>query len=149
MRKFEFSLEKVLDFRANKEEDLKIQLASVQAKRQAEEHALEQYRQELAQQMKEAPTGNIDLGQWWHRWAYLERLEDVEEHQQTRVVEAQRVEKDCQQQVVNAMQDRKVLEELKAREVSAHIEATARQEQAAMDDLAITAFVHKQRNHHE
>ncbi|MHB1125894.1 MAG: flagellar export protein FliJ [Bacillota bacterium] len=149
MRKFAFSLEKVLDYRASKEEQLKIQLTAVQAERQTEEHVLEQCRLELVQQTQEAPSGSINLSRWLHRWTYLERLEEARTRQQARVEEAQRVEKNCQRGVVAAMQERKVLEELKAREVKAHMAESSRQEQATMDEVAVTAFARKQDKHYD
>lgn len=139
-----FRLEPVLNYRANREDMLKLDLAKLQAEELAARAFLDELRAEsdrtLADTAAMLGAGKIDLAAVEQGFVYAEvvaaaigaQLGIVQEAAER--VEAKRAE------VVEAMQQRKVLEKLKQRHDRAYDEWATRVEQALIDDMVAVRY---------
>jgi flagellar FliJ protein len=139
-----FRLQSVLNFRANREEMLHMELGKLQADELAARTLLDEFRAEsertLADTAERLGAGKVDVSAVEQGFIYAEAVNvaiGVQlgiTHEIGTQVEAKRAE------VVTAMQDRKVLEKLKQRHERAYDQWATRVEQALIDDMTTVRY---------
>jgi flagellar FliJ protein len=139
-----FRLQPVLNVRANKEEMLRLELGRLQAEELAARTFLEELRTESDRGLYETAQllggGKVDLAAVEQGFVYAEAVTAAIGvqmgivHQVEAKVEAKRAE------VVQAIQDRKVLEKLKQRHERAYDEWATRVEQTLIDDMVTVRY---------
>ncbi len=147
MKAFVFSLQKSLDARAAREEAAELAFGKAQrGLREAEkewrrlQHSVQRHAATSAQAGDRVTPSDLSL------WAL--RMEDLRERldAQGRLrTERERAVEIVREQLMQAMRDRKVMEQLKARELRRWMTETRRLERRHMDEIASTAFVRRRR----
>jgi flagellar protein FliJ len=139
-----FRLQPVLNFRVNREEMLHMELGKLQAEELAARTLLEEFRAESERTLADTAAllgaGKVDLAAVEQGFVYAEAVNGAIgvqlgiAHEAGAKVETKRAE------VVEAMQERKVLEKLKQRHERAYDEWATRVEQALIDDMVTVRY---------
>ncbi|KYH32665.1 flagellar export protein FliJ [Neomoorella mulderi] len=135
---FRFSLEKVHSYKASLEEQLKLQLAAARRHQEEEEIRLHHYRQLRAS--CPAIQGALAADDLLREATWLEALDSRIAGQQEKVARARLVVREKCDQVQVAMQERKVLDRLRDRQLAIYQYNLARQEQKEIDEAAGSRF---------
>src|SRR5581483_519378 len=134
-----FRLQAVLRYRANREELLQLDLARAQAEEAQARSLLDQFRQERQRSLLDTARlltgGRVDVAAVQQGFAYLGAVQAAIGHQGSVVEKAAERTEARRQDVIQAMQERKVLEKLKQRHDRAYDEWATRAEQALVDDM--------------
>lgn len=133
MEKFQFSLEKVLTYRQQLEQEAKLEFAAVQRQVNEREAKLDQIAKERAQ-MLTVPEQALGRMQVQHR--YLAQLEQVSSELKLEVDQLQGKLDQALDGYVKAQQQRKVIEKLRAKKEAEYQQAFRQAEQKQLDDLA-------------
>lgn len=133
MEKFQFSLEKVLTYRQQLEQEAKLEFAAVQRQVNEREAKLDQIAKERAQ-MLTAPEQTLGRMQVQHR--YLAQLEQVSSELKLEVDQLQGKLDQALDGYVKAQQQRKVIEKLRAKKEAEYQQELRQAEQKQLDDLA-------------
>ena len=118
MKKFRFNLETVLDYRQQKEEQELQKLAKANRTYALVQNHLTKLQERLIQEQEATEQrltqgANLNLLEAWQRVLYIENLQQSVAEQKQRLQQAQREVKRCQERVIKAHQETKVLENLK------------------------------------
>lgn len=134
MARFQFSLEKVRSYRASLEKQLKIQLAESRRRQDEAEANLARYREMRAG----CPVirGAVAVEDLLREATYIEALDGRIAGQQAEVARAKQVVAERRDQVQEAMQERKVLDRLRERQLQAYRYVVTREEQKQIDETA-------------
>lgn len=140
MKKFKFRFQAVEDVK-RREEDLKRErLAEAHRTLQDQETALaglHSLRDACQRQIVEQTTaGRLNAAEIALSHLYLQKVTEDIQRQRTQVARTQQEVETRRQILLQAAQERKMLENLKARDHAAHRYEEARQEQARMDEIA-------------
>ncbi len=142
MRRFEFSLQKVLDYRQRREEQAIRAFAEAQAQlmhEQAVLHKLLIEREECLRRSHRRQHLAVDLLDV--EQTYLSALEERIELQRERVAEAERVVEEKREALIEAQRERKALERLREKHYEQWRQEMLRAEQKVLDDLATVRAV--------
>jgi flagellar FliJ protein len=137
MRRFEFSLQKVLDYRRRREEQAIRAFAQAQAQllhEQAVLHRLLVEREECLRRSHRRQRLTMELLDV--EQTYLTTLERRIEAQRERVAEVEKVLEERRQALIEARRERKALERLREKHYEQWRQETLRTEQKALDELA-------------
>lgn len=133
MRKFEFRLAKVREFRHAVEEQRKTELQEVQMRIMEAEMEVTRLEQETARTRTEAASSLQDL---LHRDALLNRLADDIASQLSVIAIIRRDEEEARQIWIEARKEAKALDQLHEVAKQEYEAAANREEQAALDEWA-------------
>lgn len=133
MEKFQFSLEKVLTYRQQLEQEAKLEFAAVQRQVNEREAKLDQIAKERAQMLTVAEQ---TLGRMQVQHRYLAQLEQVSSELKLEVDQLQGKLDQALDGYVKAQQQRKVIEKLRAKKEAEYQQAFRQAEQKQLDDLA-------------
>ncbi|MCS6831648.1 MAG: flagellar export protein FliJ [Armatimonadota bacterium] len=142
MRRFEFSLQKVLDYRQRVEEQAIRAFAEAQAhliRERAMLHQLLIEREEClrrSQRRQQLAIELLDIEQ-----TYLSALEGRIEAQRERVAQAEKVLQKKREALIEAQRERKVLERLREKHYEQWRQEMLHSEQKSLDDLATVRAV--------
>lgn len=142
MRRFEFSLQKVLDYRQRREEQAIRAFAEAQVQlmhEQAVLHHLLIEREECLRRSHRRQRLTVDLLDV--EQTYLSALEKRIEVQRERVAEAEKVLEEKREALIEAQRERKALERLREKHYEQWRQQLLRAEQKALDDLATVRAV--------
>jgi len=137
MRRFVFSLQKVLEYRQRLEEQAIRAFAEAQAQlmhEQAVLHKLLIEREECLRRSHRRQHLSVEL--LAVEQTYLSALEDRIEQQRQRVAEAEKVLEEKRQALIEAQRERKTLERLREKQYEEWRQEWLRTEQKALDELA-------------
>ncbi len=137
MRRFVFSLQKVLEYRQRLEEQAIRAFAEAQAQlthEQAVLHKLLIEREECLRRSHRRQHLSVEL--LAVEQTYLSALEERIEQQRQRVAEAEKVLEEKRQALIEAQRERKTLERLREKQYEEWRQEWLRTEQKALDDLA-------------
>ncbi|KKM12339.1 hypothetical protein SY88_04100 [Clostridiales bacterium PH28_bin88] len=146
MHRFRFPLESVLQYRVALEEQNKQKLHAARDSLRRQQESLSEYREELQWRQQAHTEGKVELAKALLQATYLEALEETIHRQAGVVADAGKEVSRRQGEVVEAMRDRQVLENLKDRRRSEYDYAAGREEQRVLDDIGGAAFVRRQKN---
>lgn len=151
MKRFRFSLEKVLQVREIREETARIEWAQAveeaDAARQrlaAVESTLEAARRQLTALAEE--PGGIDPVQWRSQSLYAEALREMRNGAREDVRRAEEEADAARERLVEASRARKVMEALREQEWRRHQMELARMETALLDEVGITRYRRRKAN---
>jgi len=137
MRRFVFSLQKVLEYRQRLEEQAIRAFAEAQAQlmhEQAVLHKLLIEREECLRRSNRRQHLSVEL--LAVEQTYLSALEERIEQQRQRVAEAEKVLEEKRQALIEAQRERKTLERLREKQYEEWRQEWLRTEQKALDELA-------------
>ncbi len=141
-RRFIFSLEKVLDYRAQLEEQARLQLAVAQRAYQEQVARVSGLREALARHERSlnADDGPLSAADIWLWRNYKERLfQDLAKAEATMLDCAKELNK-CRREAIVRSKDRKLLEKLKTRQAIRHAEEHKLAEQKEHDEMATLRY---------
>lgn len=140
MKRYVFSLEKVLAYRRLREEQQWRQLAQAYRRRRQNEDILAACRQEMAREQNGKTVGSLDLEEWCHREACLQALAERIRRQQEKLALLALEVKELEQRALQASQEREMLDRLKSRQMAAAQYEEGRREQRTIDELAVARY---------
>lgn len=143
MKRYRFSLEKVLAYRRLREEEELRRLASAYRRRQQAQALLAAYREDLVRE-QEVAAGALELEEWQHREAYLQAAFDRVKKQEGAVASLEVEVRRLEAQATRAAQEREALERLKERQQALFWYEEGRREQREMDELTLVRFGRKE-----
>jgi len=133
---FHFSLQRVLDYRVQLEDQAKVRFARAQAEYFAAERRLEALHLQLAEQEKRLYEGNPD---WMERWLiehYVRGLRDDIARTARLAHELARVVEEARLELMDKAKDRKVLDKFRERQATRHAYEERLQEQRIYDEAS-------------
>ena len=133
MEKFQFSLEKVLTYRQQLEQEAKLEFAAVQRQVNEREAKLDQIAKERAQMLT---VSEQTLGRMQVQHRYLAQLEQVSSELKLEVDQLQGKLDQALDGYVKAQQQRKVIEKLRTKKEAEYQQELRQAEQKQLDDLA-------------
>ena len=140
-RPFRFSLQKVLEYRSQLEDQAKLELARAERALAEQtalvrrlEHALDAHLEDASR------TAPASAAQMWLNRNYAKRL--AEDLDQARVVRGrlEQAVRECRAEVVEKAKERKLLEKLKEKQAERHARDEEHKEQAQFDEMATLRY---------
>lgn len=147
MARFDFKLQRVLEYKGYKEDQIKIELSQANQLYSQEEGILWDMEEKIddclmrlqhEQIAKLNQTISIDELIWYHN--YLSGLKQLIARQKKRLEELLAKIEEIRQRLIKASQEKRVLERLKEKKWLEFKEEIVRQEQSFLDEVAITEF---------
>jgi flagellar FliJ protein len=143
---FTFKLQTVLDHRQFVEDNLKKEHAEIRQQAMAEQQKLESLeRKEMetraSLKLEQAQGLSSDRVVAYH--AYLNRLTDLSRSQKTVIREIKKQESKKQDELLEAMKKRQILEKLKDQEHERFNQTLLKKEMTFIDEIAVNQFVRK------
>ncbi len=143
MNGFNFKLQKVLDLRERKEQETARDL--IEARRRVDDaerarQTLESVREQRREELAQAHGCGRPVGQLWTATLLMERLQNAIEAADANVVRAHRDMLECETAFTSAVMERRVLSELRRRQMDAWKNECSAADRREMDDIAITRF---------
>lgn len=139
-KKFSFKLEKVLDYRAQLEDQAKAALAAAQASHDAQKAKVDGLKHQLARHMENEEKSRKTTNDMWLWRQFKTALEqDIEREK----VELSRLELNLhqrRQEVVDRSRDKKLLEKLKQTQAKKHHEEQSAREEKENDEMATIRY---------
>lgn len=141
MPPFRFSLEQVLKYRAQLEDQAKVELARVEAERRREQERAESLEKMVEQQEQALAALRVDqMAERWLIDTYLKGLRADLAQARQRVINWDAVVKAARQLVLERSKDKKVLEKLKSTQAENHAKDEKYREQKEFDETASIRF---------
>jgi len=147
MKKFSFRLETLLQHRHHLEEKERTKFSAIRNELMAEMKRVQALRTEQARTLAglaQRKSGNCDLREIiWH-YRFLDRIALELERAAKRIAEVEGRLEAQKQVMIEAMRDKKVLENLRSKRKKEYLTVLERTEQKAVDDVVVTRYAHKQ-----
>ena len=142
MAPFHFSLEQVLRYRQQLEEQAMLALAQANAARDKRLRDRDEYIATLAaQRAKLADAAAMTAEERWLTTGYITGLtQDLEQAKIDLIALEEEVDR-CRQHLIQRSQDKKLLEKLKTRQATRHAQTEMQREQKSYDDIATIRFI--------
>ena len=144
MKKYNFKLEKVLDYRKDKEKIVKQELANVEKKLQEEEERMRYFKtefQETALNARKEKEEVLNLEGLIMLNNYLSYLDRQIQRQRNVVYQCLEEVSEWKGKAKKAMQDRKALEILKDKGYQGYVEEMKAQERIFNDELGLRGYI--------
>ncbi|EDP69244.1 hypothetical protein CAT7_09390 [Carnobacterium sp. AT7] len=139
MTKYQFSMEKVLDWRSDTEEEKKKNLVQVQQSKQQQETILRRLIDENIKIKNDSlSTNRIDVLR--RQNLYKDMIDEKIIHQKNVVNKAEKEVEVARIELMEAHKDRKVMEKLKEKEYTLTMEQEKQEEQKQLDEMATLSF---------
>jgi len=144
MPALKFKLQSVLDYREQIVDLRQGELVELEQKLQAEQLVLAALREriaDLADDIRESQeAGNLNCTELNYKLAYMEQLEEREEAQVARVQECRRLREAKRLELMQAAQDKQVLEKLKDRHLEEQRAEELYRENQMLDEISVVRF---------
>ncbi len=142
MAPFHFSLEQVLRYRQQLEEQAMLALAEARAARDKRRRERDECVAALAEQrVKLASAATLPAEERWLITGYIAGLtQDLEQARIDLIVLEEEMDR-CRQALTQRSQDKKLLEKLKDRQAKRHAQTETYRDQKSYDDIATIRFV--------
>lgn len=139
MANYKFSMEKVLDWRSDTEEEKKKNLVHVQQNKQQQETILQRLiRENIKIKNDSLTTTRIDVLR--RQNLYKDMIDEKIIHQKNVVTKAEKEVETARIELMEAHKDRKVMEKLKEKEYTFTLEQEKHEEQKQLDEMATLSF---------
>ena len=136
---YKFSMEKVLDWRSDTEEEKKKNLVQVQQHKDQQENILQRLiRENIKIKNDSLSTSRIDVLR--RQNLYKNMIDEKIIHQKNIVNKAEKEVETARIELMEAHKDRKVMEKLKEKEYSFLMEQEKHEEQKQLDEMATLSF---------
>jgi flagellar FliJ protein len=140
-RPFHFSLQRVLDYRAQLEEQAALALAKAQQAYTAQTGKVEDLRAQIAAHEQSLYADGAPSAQSMWLWRnYKERLQHDLSRAEQRALELARELNKARREAVNRSKERKLLEKLKSNQAMRHEEDEKLREQKEFDEMATLRY---------
>lgn len=136
---YTFSMEKVLDWRSDTEEEKKKQLGQVQQNKQQQETLLQRLISENIKIKNDSLT-TIRIDVLRRQNLYKDMIDEKIIHQKNIVHKAEKDVEVARVELMEAHKDRKVMEKLKEKEYTFTMEQAKQEEQKQLDEMATLSF---------
>ena len=136
---YTFSMEKVLDWRSDTEEEKKKQLGQVQQNKQQQETLLQRLISENIKINNDSLT-TLRIDVLRRQNLYKDMIDEKIIHQKNIVHKAEKDVEVARVELMEAHKDRKVMEKLKEKEYTFTMEQEKREEQKQLDEMATLSF---------
>lgn len=138
---FKFRLQKVLDYRAQLEDQAKQALAGARLAREREEATLKALKAEYAEQRARMSASAAMTGaERWLAQSYMQALDFDIGASAARLARLWEEENECREKLVAAARERKLLEKLKAKQAIRYAEEEKLKEQRENDETATIRY---------
>ncbi len=135
---FHFSMQKILDYRVQLEEEAKIQLAKAQQMLLKEKESLQSLQLQLAEKEQDLYKDlTMEAGQRWLLENYIKGLQSDIKACTLRLQQLQEIVRQCTEMVLMRAKDRKVLEKLKEKQRE-HYDAAEKEHERKFNDETAT-----------
>lgn len=136
---YTFSMEKILDWRSDTEEEKKKHLGQVQQNKQQQESLLQRLISENIKIKNDSlTTMRIDVLR--RQNLYKDMIDEKIIHQKNTVHKAEKEVEVARVELMEAHKDRKVMEKLKEKEYTFTMEQAKQEEQKQLDEMATLSF---------
>lgn len=136
---FQFSMEKILDWRTDLEKEAKRSLASAQQELQSQ-HAILQNLLVESRQLKNESLKTKQINALRSHDLYKELLNDKIIHQKNTLAAVEKDVELAQIRLLETHKDKKIMEKLKDKELEKQIELEKSEEQKQMDEIGSLSF---------
>jgi flagellar FliJ protein len=144
MKKFKYSLEKVLDFKINAEKDKKEIFSKLKMKVEEEEEKLLELSSVLQNKFLNInDNGNTDGIDFKNSYSYIYTLQGKIKRQEELINQYKNKLEISRQQLIYAQKERKTLEILKEKAYLEHSTEVEREEQKLNDELGLYAYLRR------
>ncbi|WP_027108797.1 flagellar export protein FliJ [Lacticigenium naphthae] len=139
MSRYQFSMEKILDWRKDKAKQAQQTVLEAEANLHKEQATLEKLLRESLQ-LKYADLKSNDIDGLRHHDLYKSLVSEKVVTQKTRVNRAEEVVREMQAALAESHKEKRVLEKLQEKEESAYYLAEKKEEQKELDEMATIQF---------
>lgn len=139
MNGYKFSLQNVLDWRREQEDEMKLKYIQTENEQQQQERYLQQLINENIH-LKEKVAATKEINIMRQQDLYKEVLDEKIIQQRLVVDRAKQATKEAEEMLLNAYKDKKVMEKLKEKESEQYFEDLKHQEQQVLDEFATITF---------
>jgi flagellar FliJ protein len=144
MKKFKYSLDKVLDFKINAEKDKKEMFSKLKMKVEEEEEKLLELSSILQNKFLNInDSGNTDGIDFKNSYSYIYTLQGKIKRQEELINQYKNKLEISRQQFIYAQKERKTLEMLKEKAYLEYITEVEREEQKLNDELGLYAYLRR------
>ena len=143
MKKFEFSLQSVLNLKDQEEQMIQKELARLKAKYQEVKEELDYVRERKGnwtKRLEQESKEGVELATFRKYKKYIEHLDDKIEELKLRLNHWAEKVNECQKELLEKVKERKSLSKLKERRYEEYWQKFLREEQKLNDELAINNF---------
>jgi len=135
--RFKFTLQKVLDYRVQLEEQARLELAKAQNVFSRQADLCQSIRDEISRILEESSREKrLDRDEMWLWRNYETRLREDLKKGETKLLELARILNQKRREAVVRARDRKLLEKLKAKQAKRHEDERKLSEQREFDEMA-------------
>lgn len=139
MSKYNFSMEKILDLRINKEKDVMTKFATLQNELHQQKLVLSDLENELDCLNKEGYK-SVDVNQLKFNNLYKQNLENQINVQNERIEGTSIELEEMRLELISAQKDRKIMEKLKEKDFTLYTNNLKAIEQKELDEIAIQKY---------
>jgi len=143
MKKFKFALDNILKYRQSIEDQEKELLARAMQKVQMEETIAKKLDSEKHLHLRSFETNNIEKIR--QQESYLILLDERIKKQQKKLEQAIVTSTKIRDRVVTATSNRKILENLREKQLTEYRQELARAEQNILDEVGIASYIRKEK----
>ena len=137
---FRFKMQKVLDYRAQLEEEAKVRLADAEHRLRVSEERLAAIRDELAAAEEKARGGLLESAERWLHDQYLKGLHSDMSQAELQLRLQRQMAEEARALLAARAMDRKVLEKLKERQKAQYQHAERLEEQHFNDEISTLRY---------
>ena len=140
---YKFRLEPVLKYRKLLEEDLQKDFAVLQRQLLDERGRLsnyEQVRDRFSEELQQKQMENICVSDILLYTDYLQQVSKEIEKQSEKILEAEKNVDQKREELVGAMKNRKMIDQLREKGLKGHVQELSKKEQDLMNEAAINIF---------
>lgn len=139
MAAYEFSMNKILDWRQDLEEEARQKLRTLENEKAKEEQVLQRFLKE-SRQLKSDSLFSSGIDTYKRHDMYKELLGDKIVNQKQRIAKIQKAIDQAQNQLVQAHKDKRVLEKLSEKEHEKFRDVQKKEEQKQLDELSTLQY---------
>lgn len=140
MERFNFGLQRVLDFKINIEEKKKEEFVKALKNSIAQEKKLKYLLDEKSSSSKQILKFKTSL-EYQNFSRYMEYIDNKIENQRYKLQEANEKLEDCKKELIKSTADRKILDKLKEKALEEFEREEAKKEQKLNDDFALFSYM--------
>ncbi|HHY81553.1 MAG TPA: flagellar export protein FliJ [Clostridiales bacterium] len=144
MKRFRYSMQNILDYRRNIEEEKKLKFADALNEYMQQKEILCSYEKELSSAYSsKLSRSQHQVYELKNLYQYIHYLKEKIEIQKRLVTEAEKTMESWRQQLISAQKDRKMIEKHKEKALSQYYSELDQAEQKTIDELALYSHMRR------